>query len=152
MANTHMAFGFLAGMLFFPVLHHSWFIFVPLCILGSLIPDVDHENSKINKLFPLTKWVPKFFKHRGIFHTIFPVILIYLLFKSANADIIGFPLAIGYLSHLVSDSLTESGINFLHPVSRFHMAGFVKTNTIMEFIVFGVVLSLSFLLVFKKFF
>ena len=80
MANTHMAFGFLAGLLFLPMWNHSWFIFIPLCILGSLIPDIDHEKSKINKLFPITKWVPKLFKHRGFFHTIFPVALIILIF------------------------------------------------------------------------
>ena len=147
-----MAFGFLAGMLFFPVFRHHWFVFIPLCVLGSLLPDVDHENSKINKLFPVTKWVPKLFTHRGFFHTIFPVILIYLLFHFLKADVIGVPLAVGYVSHLFSDGLTESGINFLHPVSKLHLSGFIRTNSFMEFVLFGVVLCFGFLLVLKRLF
>lgn len=152
MAYTHMAFGFLAGVLFFPVFHHSWFIFLPLCILGSIIPDIDHENSKINRFFPVTKWVPNFFSHRGFFHTVFPVILIYLIFHSARADVVGIPLAVGYLSHLFSDSLTESGVNFLHPVSKLRMSGFIRTNTFLEFVVFGIVVCLVFFVVIKRFF
>ena len=152
MARTHMAFGFLAGLVFLPVFSQHWFLFIPLVVLGSILPDVDHENSKINKMVPVTRWVPKFFTHRGFFHSIFPAVLIYLGFHYGNLDTVGIPVAVGYLSHLLSDSLTKVGVNLLHPASTLRVQGFIETGGAMELIAFGVVGCLSVLLLLKRLF
>ncbi|MBW3019536.1 metal-dependent hydrolase [Candidatus Woesearchaeota archaeon] len=152
MARTHMTFGLLAGLVMFPVFHQAWYLFIPFAVLGSLFPDVDHENSKINKMVPVTKWVPKFFRHRGFFHSIFPALIIYLVFHYAKLDIVGIPVAIGYFSHLFSDALTKSGVNLLHPASTLRVQGFIETGGAIELIVFGAVGCLSLLMLIKRFF
>ncbi len=149
MGRTHMAFGFLAGMLLFPVFDANWLLFVPLVTFGALLPDVDHKNSKINRILPVTKWIPSFFKHRGFFHSIFPAIIIYLLFHYFKLDIIGLPLTIGYFTHLGSDCLTKLGCNLLHPVSNLRIQGFVYTNGMMELLVFGGILLFDAVLLLK---
>jgi len=152
MGRTHMAFGFLAGVLFYSFFHQQWYYFIPLAVLGSLLPDVDHQNSKINRMIPVTRWVPVLFKHRGFFHSIFPVILIYAGFHYAGQDIIGIPLAVGYAAHLLSDCLTKMGCNLLHPLSTFRVQGFIHTDGPMELMTLGGVMVLNAILVLKQFF
>ena len=149
MGRTHMALGFLAGILLFPVFNANWLLFVPLVTFGALLPDVDHKSSKINRMLPVTRWVPGFFKHRGFFHSVFPPVIIYIIFYYLNLTMIGLPLAIGYLTHLGSDCLTRLGCNLLHPVSKFRIQGFVYTNGMMELIIFGGVLLFDALLLIK---
>lgn len=152
MGRTHMAIGLLTGLLLFPFLGEKWYIFIPLVILGSLLPDVDHENSKINRTIPITRWIPKFFRHRGFFHSIFPAIIIYAGFNYAKLDHIGLPLAIGYSSHLASDCLTRLGCNLLHPVSQFRIQGPIMTDGIMEFFTLISVTAFNIILVIKYLF
>ncbi|MCX6708453.1 MAG: metal-dependent hydrolase [Candidatus Woesearchaeota archaeon] len=151
MGRTHMAFGFLAGMLTYPFFGANWLLFLPLAVLGSLAPDVDHENSKINRMLPITRWIPKFFQHRGFFHSAFAVIILYIVFYSANLKTIGLPIAIGYAAHLASDCLTQAGCNLLHPVSNFRISGFVRTDGAMELMIMGGVLLADAFLVVKHF-
>jgi len=152
MGRTHMAIGLLAGLLLFTFLHQQWYIFIPLVILGSLLPDVDHQNSKINRMMPLTRWIPTFFAHRGFFHSIFPAIIIYAGFYFAKLDYIGLPLALGYSTHLASDCFTRLGCNLLHPVSTFRIQGPIMTNGLMELLTLGGVILLDVLLVIKHVF
>ena len=152
MGRTHMAFGLLAGLLFFSVFKQKWYFFIPLAVLGSLLPDVDHENSKINRTIPVTRWVPMFFRHRGFFHSIFPIVLIYFGFRYVGLDFVGIPIVIGYSSHLFSDALTKLGCNLLHPVSTMRVQGFIDTGGSIELITLGVVGCLSVLLIIKQFF
>ncbi|MEM3154634.1 MAG: metal-dependent hydrolase [Candidatus Woesearchaeota archaeon] len=152
MGKTHMAIGLLAGLMLFPFFNQPWFYFIPLVVLGSLLPDVDHENSKINRIVPLTRWIPTIFSHRGFFHSIFPAVIIYFGFHYAKLDIVGIPLAIGYSSHLLSDCFTRNGCNLLHPVSTFRIQGPIMTNGLMELITLGSVLLLDALLVVKHIF
>jgi inner membrane protein len=152
MGRTHMAIGLLAGLLLFPILHQPWYYFIPLAILGSLLPDVDHENSKINRMLPITKWIPKVFEHRGFFHSIFPAVILYTVFYYGGLEYIGLPLTVGYLSHLASDCMTRLGCNLLHPVSHFKIQGPVTTDGIMEIITLGGVLLLDALIAAKHVF
>ena len=152
MANTHMVFGFLAALVFNPVFNQKWYFFFPLVIIGSILPDVDHENSKINSLLPITRWVPKFFEHRGFFHSVFPAAIIYVSLHLAGLDWIGIPLALGYLAHLVSDCFTKMGCNLLHPFATMRVQGFINTGGVSEFIFMGVVGCLSALILFKIWF
>lgn len=77
-------------------------------IMGSLFPDSDHRHAPAGKLLPL--WLV--FRHRGFTHTIWGVILFALpIFTYSRACGISF--VIGYLSHLLLDSITPSGVNWL---------------------------------------
>ncbi len=135
MARTHMAIGFLCGLILIPFFDVNPFVFVSLIVLGAILPDVDHENSKINRLFPLTRWVPKFFQHRGFFHSVFPPVILFVLFYFSDLFFLGLPLIIGYVVHLVSDCLTKAGCNLLYPLSTFRIQGFVMTDSVMESVI-----------------
>jgi len=148
LAKTHIAFGILFGILALSFYSPSniWAYFV-LVVLGVLLPDIDHPNSKINNTVKVTKVVPMFFKHRGFFHSIFPALAILILFNIFSTMDYGIALFIGYFAHLFSDGLTVSGVNFLHPFAKFHMKGFIITGSKAESLVFVIVVALSIWLV-----
>ncbi len=152
MGRTHMAIGLLTGLLLYSLLHQQWYIFIPLVVLGSLLPDIDHQNSKINRMLPITRWIPYFFKHRGFFHSIFPAIILYGAFYAAKLDYIGLPLTLGYLSHLASDCFTRLGCNLLHPISTLRIQGPIMTNGLMEFLTLATILVVDALIVVKHIF
>lgn len=134
MYKTHLAFGLLVGLLalnFF----NGWsrYFFLVFVLIGSILPDIDMPKSKISrKVKPLAVVVNLFTRHRGIFHTIFPAILIFFVAWVFNQKVIGYGLLVGYLSHLLIDGLTEAGINFLHPFANLRLQGFVRTGSIVE--------------------
>jgi len=152
MGRTHMAIGLLAGLILYPLLGQTWYIFIPLVILGSLLPDVDHQNSKINRILPITRWIPKVFEHRGFFHSIFPAIIMYTALYYGGLEYIGLPLTVGYLSHLASDCMTRLGCNLLHPVSHFRIQGPIITDGLMEIITLASVFLINALLIIKHVF
>ena len=44
----------------------------------------------------------------------------------------GFYIAIGYLSHLLSDSFTVLGVGYLHPIVPLKARGFIEVGTVQE--------------------
>jgi len=95
-------------------------------ILGSLLPDIDHPNSRIGRKLPVvSRVVNKVFGHRGFTHTLLAQLLLVLsLFMLSGVvprGITGyylpfaFGLIVGYASHLLLDMLTVSGIPLLYP-------------------------------------
>ncbi len=140
LGRTHIAFGILCALLLLPFISvPSKILFVGLVALGALLPDVDHEKSKINRLCPVTRILPKLFKHRGFFHSLFPVIILGGIFWYFNENFVGMSLCFGYLTHLISDGCTRMGVNFLHPVSTLHIRGPFETGTFAEtLLLFGI--------------
>lgn len=133
MFKTHIAFGFLIGLLalkFFNVSNPV--LFITLVVLASALPDIDHPNSKLGKK---VKIIFLFFEHRGFFHGIFAA---FLFGGLAYYFLKGYFLAvfIGYLSHLIIDAITLEGIMPLHPISRFRLKGIFRTGSVFEYIIF----------------
>lgn len=76
--------------------------------LGGLLPDIDHQKSKLGSKLPI---INKLFKHRGFTHTIWFALIVY--FSTAMlAPQIAIYLFVGCISHLIGDILTPMG---LHP-------------------------------------
>lgn len=134
--RTHLAFGLLVGLFALPFSSISSFLFLGLVLLGSLLPDIDHENSKINSKLRVTKIIGHLFKHRGIFHTIFFAVLLPGLVWYFAGHGYGLALFVGYMSHLVIDGFTKAGINFLHPIANLRLMGFIETGTMAETLLF----------------
>jgi len=138
---THLALGLLSALILIPFLEiHNNILFISLVLLGSLLPDIDYPKSKISNKIPILPFLIKIIsKHRGIFHSLFAAIIIssilYLISPTASIA-----LFIGYLSHLIIDSLTKSGINFLYPFTKLRISGFIKTGSYQEFLVFIAIL------------
>lgn len=108
--------------------------------IGSIIPDIDHPNSYISRKLKITsKITTSICEHRGFIHSplswlLFSILILYLkLFLNGILCILyaqfSMGLSIGYLSHLILDSLTIGGTPMLYPISKnnIHIAKF-RTN------------------------
>jgi len=142
---THLAFGFLAGLVLFPFVNSgNIYIFFAFVLLGALIPDIDTPKSKVgSKLGIFSKLIKAIFGHRGIIHTVWGMLIICGLFWFFVNRVYGVALFIGFFSHLLIDGLTKKGINFLHPFSKMRIAGFIETGTMEEAILLIIIVALS---------
>lgn len=100
-------------------------------VIGSLLPDIDHQDSTIGKKFkPVSFVINKGFGHRGLMHAPAIYILLFML-NSLLIDafvsnlyvkvmlmsfIIG--ILLGSLNHLLLDIITIAGIPLLYPFSK----------------------------------
>lgn len=136
MARTHIAFGILACAGLYPLFSRyvgaDPFLFYTLVLIGVLLPDIDHQESSINRLMPVTNILPHLFKHRGFFHSVFPALIIIAIFFAFSDVRYGLFLAVGYVTHLGSDALTKMGVNFLYPITSIKLRGPVTTGTKAE--------------------
>ncbi len=142
---THLAFGFLTGLIFLPFVNSgNIYIFFAFVLLGALIPDIDTPNSKIGSKFGIfSKAIKAVFGHRGIVHTVWGMLVLCGLFWYFVNRTYGTALFIGFFSHLLIDGLTKKGINFLHPISKMRIAGFIETGTMGEAIVLIIIVALA---------
>ncbi|EMS35964.1 hypothetical protein G653_03947 [Candidatus Liberibacter americanus PW_SP] len=95
-------------------------------ILGSMLsfslPDIDHPKSFISRRFKISSFITShILTHRGFTHSILSVVLFSLLINNClkEASIINKGLhdsmIIGYISHLIADMFTKSGIQLFWP-------------------------------------
>ncbi len=137
LGRTHLAIGLLTASVIEPymfVMNKS--IYYLLVGIGSILPDIDHKGSTINRILPLTHYAANWITHRGIFHTIFMPILFWLILWNLTLHFYGWWLLIGYLTHLVADSFTKLGVNWLYPLSKQKLCGFMETGTWIETVLF----------------
>jgi len=114
-------------------------------IVGSVLPDIDEENSYIGRRLPLFSVITStVFKHRTFTHYfILPVIIAIIgLFIVGLNQVICFSLAFGILLHDMGDMLTKGGINgFFFPffpntkIALLPRAVRFYTNSITEYMV-----------------
>jgi inner membrane protein len=107
-----------------------------MAALGALAPDIDNARSTLGKrLGVISRQIQKHAGHRTIFHSLVGLALIGALAWAVEQGValgfrqLGWPLAaerltanvalvallIGYLLHLVADSLTVGGVPWLWP-------------------------------------
>lgn len=98
--------------------------------IGALLPDIDQASNRLWDLLPAGESIGKalgvFMKHRGISHSFvgifladkFSYWLITNLFNENFVDVrlVYWSLMIGFISHIVADSLTEEGVPLLYPL------------------------------------
>ncbi|MBS3168782.1 metal-dependent hydrolase [Candidatus Woesearchaeota archaeon] len=145
MFRTHLAFGFLIGLLTLNLLDIKYqIIFVLLVMTFSSLPDIDHPKSKLGRiLIPISIIINLIFKHRKFFHSLFIPLILFILFKYLNLEIIAFPIAIGYISHLMGDSITKEGIAPLYPLFKFRIRGPIKTGKFLENILLTIIMVIN---------
>lgn len=141
--KTHLIGGAGAGVIVYPLIHYSLRLppqnllsitgvaCVFAGVVGSLLPDIDHHNSKIGKTFKITSFITrKLFGHRWITHgplvvTVFLSLVLFVL--TIHKDSFQYPNLVyafvygsfgGIYSHILLDALTPRGIPFLCPFSR----------------------------------
>ena len=98
--------------------------------IGALMPDMDSAANRLWDLLPAGNFLGRifkriFYKHRTLSHSLLGLFIIYkalswLLPKFLNSlyidsNIVLAGIMIGYISHLISDSLTKEGLPLLFP-------------------------------------
>ena len=107
-----------------------------LAALGALAPDLDASESKAKHLrirwgrgrrrqefkpfFPLAMILHRAFGHRGVMHSLFFVAILggisfVLHYFYGGAPLLYIAFHVGYVSHILTDSLTPSGTPILYP-------------------------------------
>jgi len=111
--------------------------------LGALLPDVDSPYSTIGRKFPLLAWTIKWTAgHRGIFHSLLMAGIITAGFSVYNLHL-GLGICIGYLSHLMLDSLNREGTPLLWPLEKRFAVPLVSVGGMMEKLVVFPVLAVA---------
>lgn len=143
--KTHLVLAFLMGVIYLSFFKNiNPYIFFPLVLFFSILPDIDHSKSYISRKFPLlTGPIHLFFKHRGFFHSIFPPLILFIIFYHFSYPSMAFGILIGYLAHLLGDGLTKSGINLLHPFSTLVLKGPIETGSFTEFIILIILIAID---------
>jgi len=125
---THLAFGVLFAIFLIPLS----FLSLTGLLFGVLFPDIDNSSSKLGRKVKPISWLLQFtVGHRGLFHSLFCGITFTLLFYLFSVDF-GVGFFIGYLSHLIADSLTPMGIAWFFPLSKKRLRGPIKTGSLNE--------------------
>lgn len=112
-----------------------------LVAISSIFPDIDCAYSLLGKYNPIAP----FMKHRGFLHTPFAMMIVLLIIKSLNLDYYS-AITFGYLTHLLSDSLTPTGIMWLYPFDKKY---FSANKTFNAKVLEVIVLCLSFTYLFS---
>ena len=146
--RTHLIFSFLISILIINYFNiQNKIVFVAILLIASALPDIDSYKSKLGKkIKPISFLINLFFRHRGIFHSPFLLILISIIISIINIEIAA-AFFIGYLSHLVLDSLTPEGVMFFYPFSRKRIKGLIRTGSLWENIFFILLLALCFYMI-----
>lgn len=143
---THLVFGIFISVLaikseFLNI--NNNILFLIIISLSSIIPDIDFFRSTINKKTrTVTYAISYFFKHRGILHSIFVPIIIYIIIYTFNTDI-ALAILLGYSSHIILDSLTKAGTRPFMPITKYKIKGFVKTRGLMDFLILIILIILT---------
>jgi len=131
-------------------------------LIGGIAPDIDQPTAPLWRNLPIGKYVGKTFDkflggHRFLSHSLIGVFLFgfayhYILqvlrpsFPNLNMSIIWWAFMIGFLSHLIMDTLTREGVPWLLPIPvKFGVPPMkefrVQTDGLVErFVVFPVLL------------
>ena len=126
---------------------------IPLCLLGSLVPDIDLRTSTIGEKAPLVAFlVNALLGHRTFFHSPLFLAILYVWVNAHFPGIIWIviPIIVGAASPLVLDMLNRSGVPLLWPLqTRFWIVG-IKTDGQSERILRMILAALT-ILVFTRF-
>ncbi|OGI11644.1 hypothetical protein A3K64_00815 [Candidatus Micrarchaeota archaeon RBG_16_36_9] len=101
---------------------------------GVLIPDLDVKPRKL---------------HRKLFHNIWTLMIFLFIGFVTNIFFnreVAIIFSIGFLSHLIGDSLTHTGIMPLWPIKKPKFNGPIKTGGIGEYLIVLVLLLLIYLI------
>lgn len=89
--------------------------------LGGLLPDIDHPNSVVGRRVRfLSVPLSSIFGHRGFTHSLLAVVLIgaMVVHFTLEGQSLLLPVCIGYLSHILGDTLSASGVPLFYPYSK----------------------------------
>lgn len=114
-------------------------------VFSSLLPDIDHPKSTFgSKLSFISYPITLLFGHRGITHSLLMVSLLWYWcaynipwndLDNRTASLCGLGFLIGYISHLIGDVLTPSGVPLLWPLKKRFSLNLLTNGFLVEVIV-----------------
>jgi len=99
-------------------------------ITGALMPDIDVQGSPMSKILYLPLG-----KHRGFFHTPLALAIFTILFSALSYSF-GIGFFVGYLSHLILDTLNPTGIMWAYPIKRtYYSIAKIRVGSLGEYLI-----------------
>ena len=122
MGHTHALIGSALGLGAALSIHASTnqaLLLIGIGAVAALIPDIDHPQGSIRrKLGCLGNLLFGRLKHRGITHTLIALVAVAAAAFTALPPLIGVVVSIAYLSHILADMLTVSGLPIFWPYKK----------------------------------
>ncbi|RJO62792.1 MAG: metal-dependent hydrolase [Dehalococcoidia bacterium] len=161
LGRTHILAGLTAGLIVSRYTGQGGeLITMGVAAAAALLPDIDSSKSMISRNVPVAPWVlENTMGHRGAMHSIAGALAVSLLISFLLRQ--WYPAAIiqsmipafmaGYLSHLVLDTLTNSGVPWLWPLPLRIRLPLAQTGGLLERTVVMPALVLVFLVLISSF-
>ena len=132
MLLTHALFALICSILAARMLNITdSIIFVAAAVILSILVDIDNIRSSVGqKLEPYARALNFLFRHRGLLHSVWIPLALFLLLANLNMTI-ALGIAVGYGSHLLIDAITIEGIMPFYPIKH-KFRGFVRVGGITE--------------------
>ena len=118
-------------------------VFVIVVLFVTLLPDIDSSSSRLGRK-GISKIVTAFSKHRGIFHSLIFVAVIYFLLRVYWSSV-SFGFLFAYCLHLFVDCFTRQGVQLFYPL-KFRFRGFIKSGGRIETGIFVIFATLDLIL------
>lgn len=110
--------------------------------LGSLLPDIDHPQSWAGrKMRVISVPLSLVIGHRGLTHSALAIVACAGLLAAMGIGWLAAPVVVGYLSHLLADSLTPSGVPLLWPNRRRFGLNLCRTGSVAELAIVAVLVA-----------
>ncbi|MCK9568286.1 metal-dependent hydrolase [Candidatus Pacearchaeota archaeon] len=148
LTRTHLLVSLFFILVFFDEISNPW-IFIPVALFASILPDIDNKFSKIGRK-KISRIFNFFMKHRGIIHS-FSFLLIVGIFLFFYFRETFYPFIFGYSLHLILDCLTINGLRIFYPL-KFKAKGFLRTGGVFENLFFVFLFLVCFFLIFYRIF
>lgn len=142
MATSHML---TAGVLVWKIVDTSWKV-VLIAIIASLFADIDEPESFIGRrLFLIAIPLNLIFGHRTITHSLLGATITTLVCYILTGQNITYTVAwaVGYTSHILLDTITNSGTTLFWPYPKKIGINIISTGGIFEFAYIAIFLFFS---------
>lgn len=114
----------------------DWLHMVPGALLGALLPDIDHPSSIPGRMLRIISLpISKLCGHRGFTHSLLAWLLLLIscyqwlpTHWGLSGDLLQ-AFLLGYLSHLIADMLTPSGVPFFWPLPHRFCLPLLRSKT-----------------------
>ena len=118
MYKSHLTVSAAIALPILSVTHELNYIAVGGVLIGSLLPDIDHPQSYIGrKVWVLAKGINIIFGHRGIVHSLLPVLLLAIA-SSMLDSLFLWCITLGFLLHLIEDGFSKGGLGWFQPLKK----------------------------------
>ncbi|MBT3303668.1 metal-dependent hydrolase [Candidatus Woesearchaeota archaeon] len=142
--KTHIIFAILLSIIFIKILKPgNILLFLVISLIVSFLPDIDTPHSKLGRKV----FFSRFLKHRGFWHSIWAVILFTFIIMLFYVGVYVVAFVVGYMSHLLIDMSTKTGISLLNPLVNDRIKGPIKTGSILEKAIFWIIFALILLVI-----